>query len=260
VALPPPATPHAAAPPALRTLGRTPRRGSRLGTAVVQQLVDDIVRGEYVAGSLLPPEADLCEYFDVSRTVIRESVKVVQEKGLVLIVQGKGTLVTNTRDWNMIDEVVLSSLIRQDESLAILDELITVRASLETEMAAAAAGATAAYKADIVAALEAMERVAALPGEFADADVEFHDVVMQASGNRLGRAIVTRVHDKARTSVRYVGEVSEVNTKRTVAEHRRVVDAINAGDAAAAGTAMRAHILDSWARRRPSARKFVAGR
>jgi DNA-binding FadR family transcriptional regulator len=223
-------------------------------------LVDDIVRGQYQPGSVLPPEADLCSQFDVSRTVVRESVKVVQEKGLVHIVQGKGTLVTDARDWNMIDEIVLSSLIRQDESLAILDELITVRASLETEMAAAAASATVAQKAEIKRALVAMERVAASAGDFADADVEFHDVVMRASGNRLGRSIVTSVQDKARTSVRYVGEISAANTRRTIAEHRLVLDAITSGDAGAAGAAMRTHILDSWTRRRQSARNFVSGR
>jgi DNA-binding FadR family transcriptional regulator len=239
---------------------RAQGRGSRLGTAVVQQLVDDIVGGAFPPGSTLPTEADLGERFDVSRTVVRESVKVVQEKGLVRIVQGKGTQVTDPRRWNMIDEIVLGSLIRQDESLVILDELITVRTALEREMAAAAARhATAEQRERIAAALEAMHRDANLVERFAEDDVVFHDVVMEVSRNRLGRAIVTSIHDKARTDVRYHGSYSKAAVKATLAEHQRIAEAIIRGDADAANEAMRAHIMDSWARRRPSARQHMSG-
>src|SRR3978361_1772039 len=112
--------------PVGRTAVRAVGRGARLGTALVQQLVDDVVAGVFAPGSLLPPEADLCERFDVSRTVVRESVKAGQEKGLVRIRQGPGTRGTARRSGKMLDEVVLASLIRQDESMAILDELIVV--------------------------------------------------------------------------------------------------------------------------------------
>ena len=66
-----------------------PNRSAKLGTAVVDQLVDDIVRGVLAPGATLSPEADLCEEFGVSRTVIRESVKVIQEKGLLRIQHGR---------------------------------------------------------------------------------------------------------------------------------------------------------------------------
>jgi len=54
-------------------------RGTKLGTTVVHQIVHDIVGGFYPQGSTLPPEADLCNRFAVSRTVVRESLKIVQE-------------------------------------------------------------------------------------------------------------------------------------------------------------------------------------
>ncbi|UQX89753.1 FadR family transcriptional regulator [Jatrophihabitans telluris] len=236
-------------------------RGSRLGTAVVQALVDDIVSGRFPPGAALPPEADLCVHFDVSRTVVRESVKVVQEKGLVRIVQGKGTQVTDSREWNMIDEIVLSSLIRQDESLNILDELITVRAALEREMAAAAARvADTGQKGRIADALAAMRNVADSVALFSEADVAFHDVVMELSQNRLGRAIVTSIHDKARTNVRYHGSYTDESIVRTLAEHTAIAEAIQAGDPEAADRAMWSHIMDSWNRRRPSTRKYLTER
>jgi DNA-binding FadR family transcriptional regulator len=238
------------------TAVRQQRRGARLGTAVVDGLVDAVVSGHWPSGALLPPEADLCDSFDVSRTVVRESIKVVQEKGLVRIVHGRGTIVTDQREWNMIDETVLESMIRQDRSLTILDELVTVRSALEREMAANAARlAGAEDKARLAAQLRTMEESIEDIPAFAEADVRFHDVVMDASGNRLSRAIVTSIHGKARTSTSYHGAYSTATMKQTLAEHAAVQQAIERGDAEAAGAAMAAHIEGSWARRRPSALK-----
>ena len=197
----------------------------------------------------------------MSRTVVRESVKVVQEKGLVRILQGKGTEVTDPRDWNMIDPVVLDSLTRQDETLSILDELITVRTALEREMAAAAAlVGTPEGKQRISDALAVMTAYAHSVAQFSDADVAFHDVVMDVSGNRLARAIVTSIHDKARNNVRYHGTYTASAIRVTLREHTAIADAIARGDADAADEAMRAHIMDSWARRRPEARKHLSSR
>jgi DNA-binding FadR family transcriptional regulator len=96
-----------------------------------------------------------------------------------------------------------------------------------------------------------MERTAADPTEFALADAAFHDVVMTTSGNRLGRAIVTSIHDKARSTGRYHGTTSAEYTAMTLDEHRAVVAAIEGGDRSAAGSLMYDHITGSWARRRP---------
>ena len=82
-------------------------RLSRLGTVVVQELVELIVTGGVEPGHALPPEGPLSERFGVSRTVIRESVKRLEEKGLVLVAQGRGTYVTPPTSWNMLDPAVL---------------------------------------------------------------------------------------------------------------------------------------------------------
>jgi DNA-binding FadR family transcriptional regulator len=242
---------HLSAQPG-RPPARAAGRGARLGTALVQQLVDDIVAGVFPPGSLLPPEAELCDRFDVSRTVVRESVKVVQEKGLVRILQGTGTRVTDPGSWKMLDEVVLASMIEQDESLTILDELIVVRAALERVMAAEAAEHASEGDRDrLRAALETMRASRGTVALFAEADVVFHDVVMEISGNRLARAVVTAIHDHARANVRYHGSYTTEAVEETLAEHQRVTDAVVAGDQEAAELAMQAHILDAWARRRP---------
>ena len=118
------------------------RRAERLSVAVVSELVELIVTGQLAENELLPPEGPLSEHFGVSRTVVRESVKRLEEKGLVIVTQGRGTQVARSGSWNMLDPLVLSALIDNDESLGILDELTIVRGNLESAMA----GATAARR------------------------------------------------------------------------------------------------------------------
>ncbi len=229
------------------------RSGARLGSAVVAKLVEEIVGGEYQPGDTLPTEADLGTEFGVSRTVIRESVMLLQDKGLVRIIQGKGTLVLDPQSWNMIDDVILSAVVRHDDTLGILEELIVVRSALEREMAAAAAHcATPAQLEQLAEAFAAMRRAAADADKFALADVRFHDVVMELSGNRLARAIVSSIHDKARATLRYRGSTSTDMIARTLDEHHAILDAITRRDAPAANHAMHTHITSAWTRRRPA--------
>jgi len=223
----------------------------RFGVTVVSELVDAIVRGAIPAGSTLPPEAALCEQFGVSRTVIRESVKRLEEKGLVVVAQGRGTLVLPTASWNMIDETVLSALVANDETLGVLDDLSHVRATLEGLIArdAARSGDRELIE-QLRDALELMRDTIGDEPAFNDADVVFHAVVGEMTDNRLADNIVKTLFHQARVSARFVRH-SELDI--TLHEHERVFAAIESGDADAAEAAMRSHILDAWERRRPPA-------
>ena len=286
------ATPTTAGEWALTEFMRPERRS--LGDTVVSALVERIVGGRLDAGTALPSELEIGDQLGVSRTVVRESLKRVQAKGLVASRQGVGTVVLPMSSWDLIDDVVLDALVRHDDSLAILDDLVNVRASLEMMMAEAAAHACllhaeqpppaasggAKEPADagrtvtalgsparpplspaahemalnrIHAALAKMENHRDSIVDFAKADVEFHAAVMAMSGNLLGQAIVTSIHDKARTTGRYHGAPSNENIQLTLSEHERILAAILAGQAAQAGEEMRQHILGSWTRRRPDA-------
>ena len=233
----------------------SPTRRAGLGVTVIETLVDEIVSGRLPVGTVLPAEAELGERMGVSRTVVRESVKALQSMGLLSSRQGVGTVVREVDAWDLIDEVVLSAMVKHDESLAILDELVSVRAALEAAMAesACAAGAAGDGLDRVRDALAAMTSCTDDPSAFGRADVEFHDAVMALSGNRLGRRIVTSIHDQARTTGRYHGAASAANIEMTLSEHRAVLDALERGDADGAGQAMRSHILGSWERRRPVA-------
>lgn len=227
------------------------RRAERLSVAVVSELVELIVTSQIGEGELLPPEGPLSEHFGVSRTVIRESVKRLEEKGLVIVTQGRGTQVARSGSWNMLDPLVLSALIDNDESLGVLDELTIVRGNLESAMA----GALAAKRTDegltrIEHALDVMRDMPHESDSFRQADVVFHLTVMELSGNRLAENIAKSLYLRALASKRFHGMGYENAFQSTLDEHALVVDAITRQDVAAAEKAMRDHIVSSWQRRR----------
>jgi DNA-binding FadR family transcriptional regulator len=227
------------------------RRAERLSVAVVTELVELIVTAQLAEGELLPPEGPLSEHFGVSRTVIREAAKRLEEKGLVIIAQGRGTQVARSGSWNMLDPVVLSALIDNDESLGILDELTVVRGNLESAMAGeVAASRTPEALARIEHALGVMREMQQESDSFRQADVVFHLTVMELSGNRLAENIAKRLYRRALESARYQGVGYEGAFHSTLDDHARVVDAIARQDVAAAERTMRDHIIGSWQQRR----------
>jgi DNA-binding FadR family transcriptional regulator len=223
----------------------------RLGVAVVSELVELIVTGELQEGELLPPEGPLSEHFGVSRTVLRESIKRLEEKGLVVVAQGRGTQVARSGSWNILDPVVLSALIDNDRSLGILDELTGVRSSLESLMA----GVVAARRTEeellrIEHALTAMRETEHDSDAFRQADYLFHITLMELSENRLAENIAKSLYRRALDSARYQGMGHEGAFRLTLEEHSRVVEAIAARNVASAEKAMRDHIEVAWQRRR----------
>jgi DNA-binding FadR family transcriptional regulator len=228
---------------------RTP---AKLGVAVVEGLVNVIVSGELSPGDSLPPELPLSQQFGVSRTVLRESIKRLEEKGLVSVVQGRGTVVQPTSVWNMMDQVVLTSLIAHDKTLGVLDELTIVRARLEAAMAGETARVRASAELDILRGiLDQMKSTISDPVLFHVADVSFHETVMAISGNRLAESIARVLFERARSSARFQGSPSPRMMRHTLREHESIFTAIEAGDIASAEEAMQAHISDAWLRRRP---------
>ncbi|MEP6482375.1 MAG: FadR/GntR family transcriptional regulator [Rhodoglobus sp.] len=228
---------------------RTP--AARLGVAVVKDLVEAIVTGEVPSGAVLPPEGILSQQFGVSRTVIRESVKRVEEKGLVIVAQGRGTTVNPPNSWNVLDPVVLSALIDHDDSLGVLDDLAVVRGSLEASMAAAAAARrTPVRTQELTDAYERMVSTIDDVDAYNQADMDFHVVVMEQSGNRLAANITEILFLRARDSSRFAVRPTTEWLHMTLDEHHAVREAIEQMDPQAAAQAMEKHITDAWARRR----------
>lgn len=230
------------------------RRPANLTAAVTAELAQRVVRGTYAAGAALPPEPVLCETFSVSRTVIREAVKVLQEKGLVRIRQGAGTTVSPSTHWKMLDELVLAAAIAQDETLAVLDDLVVTRRLLESDMALVTAR-TAGQ--DVVDRLRALvDRMDELVGDtvsYEEHDRLFHDAIMQASGNRIARGVVRSLQAQAITTPGYLGRSDRELCTASNQGHRRVYECVAARDPEGAARAMFDHITEAWLVRRGEA-------
>jgi DNA-binding FadR family transcriptional regulator len=228
-----------------------PKRPARLGSVVVSELLDRIVSGDLPQLSTLPNEPALCEAFGVSRTVIREAVKVLEEKGLLYARQGQGTTVAPYDNWNLLDPMVLAASVRHDHELRMLDDIVDVRRVLEAQMARqAATNANESDLAEIGALLGKLTAQVGTPEVYILTDVDFHDAVMRASGNQLARAIVRTVHSEARASTQYNGQPRPTDTAASNAGHAIIYERIAARDPEGAATAMSEHILGSWMSRR----------
>ncbi len=227
------------------------QRPANLAQALTAELVESIVQGRHPSGSPLPPEPALCEAFGVSRTVVREAVKVLQEKGLVQVRQGAGTIVTAPAKWNMLDELILGATIAEDDSLSVLDDVVVTRRLLESDMADMAARlATAEVLKQLGALVDKMDELVDDPAAYADYDRAFHDLIMQTSGNRIARAVVRSLEGQVINTARYTGRTERALCVASNRGHRQVYERIAAHDPAAAAGAMFTHITEAWLVRR----------
>jgi GntR family transcriptional regulator, galactonate operon transcriptional repressor len=159
------------------------RRG--LHGQVVQELASRIFSGRLLPGERfdLPAlEAEL----DVSRTVLRESLKVLAAKGLVDARQKRGTFIRPASDWNLLDADVIRWQFAGSHDGALLDELSEVRAVIEPTGARLAARRRT--EADLAVLQDALDRMRAARGDPAaavTADLAFHRALLAATHNRL---------------------------------------------------------------------------
>lgn len=234
-------------------VSRPRRRRPPLAAAVVQSLATAIVLGEYPPGTALPSAGDLCDSYEVSRTVIREATTTLAEKGLVATRQGWGTVVLDQEQWSLLDPLVLDALFQRKDRLVFLDNLIEIRTTLECAMSArAAVRIDEARAAALSAKLDELATLIDDPEAYSRADIEFHEIIHRASHDAFGRAIVSSIQSKAVRSPQYSGDPTREDIELTHQAHARIAAAVIARDADGAAEAMREHITSAWARRRPT--------
>lgn len=201
-------------------------------------------------GASLPSEAELAERYAVSRLTIREAVKLLAGRGLVVLARGRRAMVREPDGSAFAD--FLTSVLHND-SKGLFD-LVEVRMSLEVQSATLAAKrASRAGLAAIESALQGMRDAESAADDsseerFHNFDVGFHEAVALASGNRvlgyLFEAMATPLRQGIQISRR--GHANRGHSLRdTVEAHERILDAIRAGNSRAAGEAMRLHLKDT---------------
>ncbi|WP_344964302.1 FadR/GntR family transcriptional regulator [Streptomyces thioluteus] len=226
-------------------LGRAGRRaaGSRgrgLHGQLVQQLGQMIVSGDLGADRPLVPE-EIGQRFEVSRTVVRESLRVLEAKGLVSARPNVGTRVRPVSDWNLLDPDIIEWRAFGPQRDDQRRELCELRWIIEPLAARLAAGHG---REDVQQRLADMAEImghALAQGDsltFSRADAEFHTLLLQVAGNRMLEHLSGIVSAALHVSGASAGGCDRP-TDAGVGHHLRIVDAVGAGDAAAAESAMR---------------------
>lgn len=159
-------------------------RNGRLSNQVVQE-IQRLVADEYPApGSRLPKEAELADRFQVSRIVIREAMKILEDRGVVEVRAGRGTLTVSPKP-----DRVKESLLRlfRDQPIPTLSEMesmLELRQVLEeTSASLAAVRATSENLKEIEQALRGMGEGGKDLAYTIEADLGFHRAVMRAAHN-----------------------------------------------------------------------------
>ncbi len=162
-----------------------PRGGTGAHAAVAEAIGKRIVGGVYPVGSILPNEAAWSDEFGLSRSVIREAVKMLAAKGLLTSRPRIGSRVAPRVQWNLLDHDVLAWYSEVPGHTQFLTTLQEFRHIFEPEAAALAARKrTDAQMAKITEACEGMANAKNL-GERSLADVAFHNAILDAAGNEL---------------------------------------------------------------------------
>ena len=220
-------------------------RKSNLSHQVTQELGKAIVCGDFDADSSFPTEAELCEQFGVSRTAVREAVKMLSAKGLVSSKPRQGIRIMPEEDWNILDSDLLKWSLESQPSRSVLKEFFQLRLAIEPE--AAALAARFSHPEHLRAISDVLDRMREAPAHSEparQADVDFHLAILYATENRF----YIRLRDFIRTaldiSIRYT-EVGEVDHNATIDTHGKVYRAIKSGDPEQARHAMRWLIDDA---------------
>ena len=213
----------------------------RLCEQVARQIQNMIVDGYLQEGNQLPPERELAEKFGVSRTVIREAIKVLGARGLVEVIPGRGTFVTS------LDTEAVSlymGLLVKARSASLL-QFHEIRSALE--VAAAGAAAERAQPEELVQLRELVELIdrclaADAKEEFIQADVKFHAMLADAGHNPLFQAVLDPIMGTLADMRRITYHIKD-SPQHGQIFHRRILECIERSDAEGARDAMRQHMI-----------------
>lgn len=231
----------------MKEFDRSDRTFSRrsLHGQVAHEIGARIIRGKLAPGETLPNESDLSLEMKVSRTALREAIKLLSAKGLVESRPKTGTRIRPRSSWNMLDPDVLSWLVSDGAFEDYADDLFEMRRVVEP--AAAAIAATRGDKAAIAEIKKAYEGMVAA-GEDVEAGVEpdlrFHQAILTATGNEFIAPLGALIDSALATSFRF--SISLPGAKiNSLPRHEAVLKAIAAGDGEGARKAMEILLSDA---------------
>ena len=213
---------------------------------VVEELGGRIAGGEFGPDAVLPVEDDLASQFGVSRTVVREAIKVLVHKRLLEVRTRTGTRVLPSAVWNNLDPDILRWRFAGGLDAKFLSDVTELRQLVEPAAAElAAARATPAAVRAIEDALHEMMTAVEVDAHIAT-DLRFHSCILEAADNELLLGLRHSMEGALNSAFRLLSAQSKKDRERALALHKAVADAIVARKPEAARAAM-LDLVDRWA-------------
>lgn len=224
---------------------RVLRRG--LHARVLHALGREIVDGTLAPGQVLSPD-QLCERFDVSRSVIRESLRALESLGMVNARPQVGTRVSDAVEWDLLNPQVVLWRGQGSQYLQQMHEILELRLGVEV---VAAGFAAERMDSDEVAALhDAVGEMSAAVSaghdeEFLRADIAFHDLLLRGSGNAVIAQFSDTVAAVLRTRAGDYGHTFNHRTSHSIENHLALARALADQDVAEAERWARVIVQDT---------------
>jgi DNA-binding FadR family transcriptional regulator len=189
-----------------------------------------ILSGKLMQNEIIPSEKLLCEQFKVSRTALREAIKLLTSKGLLESKPKVGTRVRTRDNWNFLDSQLLAWVDDLGDNAAVYQEFLTLRKAIEPAAAALAAeNATAEQRVLLSETFQEMDYLSQNfnAERWIAADVQFHRLVFLSTGNSFYLPFANILATMFTSFI-----VHSSGTGSTcIKEHRAIYTAIMAGDA-----------------------------
>lgn len=205
-----------------------------LSYVLTEKLSQRILAGEFTAGDILPGKVELGEQFGVSRTAVREAVKILAAKGMVLQRPRIGTRVLPRHQWNFLDQDLLGWWLNRENFQDVLAHFLIMRISLEPQACALAAlNANDVERQRLSALMAEMRRLHQHfdRERWISVDADFYRHIYDISGNPFLSSFANLFSSIYQNYFRAIASDDVIKLGR----HQAIVDAIFAGDGPGGG-------------------------
>jgi DNA-binding FadR family transcriptional regulator len=217
-------------------------RGPRVTEGAIDKIREQIVSGAWRPGERLPRESELAAVLGISRNSLREAVRALSQLRVLEVRQGDGTYVSSLEPGLLLESTgFVSHLLLGDTEI----ELYEVRRILEAAAAALAAGRIDdSERVELANNLQRMQDATNVE-QLVEADVAFHAVIAKAAGNAVLTSLLASLATRTMRARLWHGREADGALDETRDEHRRIYEAVIAGDPDLARAAAAAHIASS---------------
>lgn len=222
------------------TAGGAPAGSASAADTLAAHLQNVIVSGGFALGSSLPSERELMSTYQVSRTTVREALRVLSAQGLIQVKRGRkgGSFISRPTSNSLVRSL---NLFIKGQDIRFID-LVNARQAIEPAAAAQAALSRTEHELETLRGLcvECEESFGHVE-RFVEANIKWHLAVADASGNPLFIAFLTSISDALHAATDL--EEFDVKTRKAVVGvHWQIFEAIRSGDPVAARRRMERHL------------------